>query len=146
MDCCIMHIVSLESLPGGEVRCRQEVSSTAVVRRQRNLFSRIVPSDIEGPGAEPGTTTKGCTLLECRSRSGIARSCTPVHGQPGGCSWWSWACIEYKMEPGASEGHAELQPRSRLHPMCRGQIKPVLILIQEYEQVLLNSIRQTTNL
>ena len=46
-----------------EVGCRQEVSSTAVVRRRRNLFSWIIPSDIEGPGAEPGTTT----LLECQS-------------------------------------------------------------------------------
>ena len=70
----------------GEVGCRQEAISTAVMRRRRNLFSRIVPSDIEGPGAEPGTTTKGCALLECQSRSGIARSGTPVHGQPGSCS------------------------------------------------------------
>ena len=72
---------------------------------------RIVPSDIEGPGAEPGTTTEGCALLECHSRSGIARSSTPMHGQPGSCWRWSWACIEYETEPGASEGHAELQPR-----------------------------------
>ena len=45
-----------------------------------------LPSDIEGPGAEPGTTTEGCALLECHSRSGIAQSGTPVHGQPGSCS------------------------------------------------------------
>ena len=51
------------------------------MRRRRNLFSRIVPSDIEGPGAEPGTTTGGCSLLEYQSRSGTARSGTPVHGQ-----------------------------------------------------------------
>ena len=70
----------------GEVGCRQEVNSSAVVRRRRNLFDRIVPSNIEGPGAEPGTTTEGCTLLECHSRSGRARSGTPVHGQPGSCS------------------------------------------------------------
>ena len=54
-----------------------------MVRRRRNLFSQIVLSDIEGPGTEPGTTTEGCALLECQSRSGIARSGTQVHGQPG---------------------------------------------------------------
>ena len=96
----------------GEVGCRQEVSSTAVVRRRRNLFSRIVPSDIEGPGAEPGTTTEGCALLECHSQSDRAQSGTPVHGQPGSCSLWSLVCIEYETESEASEGHAELQPRS----------------------------------
>jgi hypothetical protein len=68
----------------------------------------MVPSDIEEPGAEPVTTTKGCALLECQTRSGvyifvllpsaalsrgiiklylltylhIARSGTPVHGPP----------------------------------------------------------------
>ena len=98
----------------GEVGCRQEVSSTAAVRRRRNLFSQIVPFDIEGPGVEPGTTTEGCALLECQSRSGIAQSSTLVHGQPepGSCSWWSWVCIVYETDLGASEGHAELQPRS----------------------------------
>ena len=53
---------------------------------ETELFSRIAPSDIEGPVAEPGMTTEGCALLECQSRSGIARSGTPVHGQPGSCS------------------------------------------------------------
>ena len=37
---------------------------------RRNLFDRIVPSDIEGPGAEPGRLTECCALLECHSRSG----------------------------------------------------------------------------
>ena len=42
-------------------------------RRWIKHFSRIVPFNIEGPGAEPGTTAEGCALLECQSRSGIAR-------------------------------------------------------------------------
>ena len=84
---CSESLVSSGKVDGrcGEVGCRQEVSSTAAVRRQRNLFSRIVPFDIEGPGVEPGTTTEGCALLECQSRSGTAQSSTLVHGQPGSC-------------------------------------------------------------
>ena len=68
---CSESLVSSGKVDGrcGEVGCRQEVSSTAAVRRQRNLFSQIVPFDIEGPGVEPGTTTEGCALLECQSRS-----------------------------------------------------------------------------
>ena len=65
---CSESLVSSGKVDGrcGEVGCRQEVSSTAAVRRQSNLFSRIVPFDIEGPGVEPGTTTEGCALLECQ--------------------------------------------------------------------------------
>ena len=40
-------------------------------------------------GVEPETMTEGCALLGCHSRSGRARSSTPVHGQPGSCSLWS---------------------------------------------------------
>ena len=64
--------------------------------------------------------TEGCTLLGCHSRSGRARSSTPVHGQPGSCSLWSLVCIEYESESEASEGHVELQPRSdRILPILR---------------------------
>ena len=85
-----------------------------MVRRRRNLLDRIAPSDTEEPGVEPETMTEGCALLGvgCHSRSGRARSSTPVHGQPGSCSLWSLVCIEYEIESEASEGHVELQPRS----------------------------------
>ena len=59
-----------------------EVNSTAVVRRRRNLFDRIAPSDTEEPGVEPEKMTEGCALLGCHSRSGRARSSTPVHVRP----------------------------------------------------------------
>ena len=42
--------------------------------------------------------TEGCALLGCHSRSGRARSSTPVHSQPGSCSLWSLVCIEYETE------------------------------------------------
>ena len=53
-------------------------------------------------------------MLGCHSRSGRARSSTPVHGQTGRCLLWSLVCIEYETESEASEGQDELQPILRI--------------------------------
>ena len=69
----------------GEVGCRLEVSSTA--EEMEKPLSPDRSFRYRGTmGAEPETTTEGCALLECQSRSGIAQSGTPVHGQSGSCS------------------------------------------------------------